>query len=126
MTKAEAIHGFFAGFGIPAYEEHHVPVYLDAAQTVENRPPYITYQYAESDFYGESVALTADIWAPLHERVYVTQKAAEIGAAIRPFRRLVCDDGYIIVTKGSPFSQCIADGHFEREYLNFTITFITN
>jgi len=126
MTKAEAIYAFFSGFGIPAYEEHSVPDYTDDAQTEENRPPYITYQCATDDFRGAPVAITAEVWDCSESWQFVHEKAAEIAASIGRFKRLVCDDGYIVVTKGSPFMQDYADGIYKRAYLNLYLTFITN
>ena len=126
MTKYEAIHAFFSSFSIPAYEEHSVPDYLDDAQTEENSPPYITYQMAVDNFRGAPVAITADVWGRSESWQFVHEKAAEIAASIGRYKRLVCDDGYIVVTKGSPFAQDYADGIYKRAYLNLNLTFITN
>lgn len=126
MTKAECIYQFWNSFGIPAYEEHSVPTWTDDAQTEEIRPPYITYQLALDSFRGRSVAVTADIWDCSEAWDYVNAKADEIAAAIGSFKRLLCDEGYILVTKGSPFAQNYADGIYKRNYLNLYFTFITN
>lgn len=126
MTKAEAIHGFFAGFGLPAYEEHSVPAYTDAAQTEPTKPPYITYQFASSDFFGGAVALTADVWDLSESWKLVEAVCDAISRAVTPFCRLSCDDGCIVVTKGSPFAQHIGDDVYKRAYLNLYFTFITN
>ena len=126
MTKYEAIHAFFSSFSIPAYEEHSVPDYLDDAQTEENSPPYITYQMAVDNFRGAPVAITADVWDRSESWQFVHEKAAEIAASIGRYKRLVCDDGYIVVTKGSPFASDYADGIYKRAYLNLNLTFITN
>lgn len=126
MTKAEAIHNFWAGFGVPAYEEHSVPAYTDAAQTEPTVPPYITYQAAVSDFWGDSVPLTADIWDMSESWERVETLCSAISRAVVPFCRLTCDDGYILITKGSPFSQHVGDDVYKRAYLNLYFTFITN
>lgn len=125
MTKAEAIQAFFESFGLRAYEEHSVPVYLDDAQTTENTPPYITYQLATDDFRGGTVAITADVWDCSESWEFVNETAAAIAGDIGSFKRLSCDDGYIIVTKGSPFSQSYADDIYKRAYMNLNLTFIT-
>lgn len=126
MTKAECIHAFFSSFGIPAYEEHCVPEWLDDAQTRENRPPYITYNYALDDFRGDPAAITCDIWDCSETWDFLEETAVTISQEIGRFKRLVCDDGYIIITKGSPFAQPFADTPYKRYYLNLTLTFITN
>ena len=126
MTKAECIHEFFSSFNLRAYEEHSVPVYLDDAQMEENTPPYITYQLATDDFRGGPVAITADVWDCSESWQFVNEKSDEIADYIGRARWLVCDDGYIMVTKGSPFAQSYADGIYKRKYLNLNLTFITN
>lgn len=125
MTKAEAIHAFFSGYGLRAYEENSVPVYLDDAQTAENIPPYITYQLATDDYRGGSVAVTADVWDCSESWEYVNEVAAAISGDIGSYKRLTCDDGYILVTKGSPFAQNLADDIYKRVYMNLNLTFIT-
>lgn len=126
MTKAEAIHAFFAGFDLPAYEENSVPDYTDDAQTTETRPPYITYQLAVDDFHGNGTAITAEIWDCSESWQLINEKVDEIAAYIGRRRMLSCDDGYIAVTKGSPFAQNYADEVYKRAYMNLNLTFITN
>lgn len=126
MTKLQAIHDFFSSFGLPAYEEHSVPAYQDAAQTVETAPPYITYQLAVSSFPGEPVAITADIWDLSESFTALEQYADRIRRKVVPFCRIVCDDGYILVTMGSPFTSYLADGDVKRAYMNLEFHFITN
>lgn len=124
MNRFEAIHEFFSSFGIPAYEEHSVPVWLDDAQTEENRPPYITYEPADGDFFGGAVFITANVWDCSDSWKFVNEKSAEIGNAIGRFARLVCEDGVICVTKGSPFSQPFAEGNYKRRVLNIVLHFM--
>lgn len=126
MTKYEALYSFFASFGMAAYEESSVPVYSDTAQTSEIRPPYITYQAADADFWGGSVAITADIWDNSDSLTLCEDTARAISAAVLPFKKLACEDGYILITKGSPFSQPVPDDYFKRVSLNFWLTFVTN
>lgn len=126
MTKAEAIHAFYSSFGIPAYEENSVPHWLDDAHTIENQPPFLTYEYAEGWFFGESVAVTANIWDLSDSWDFVTRKSQEIAAEIGHFKKLPCDQGYILVTKGSPYAQNFADGSYKRKYMNLYFTFVTN
>lgn len=128
MNKAESIHAFFSSFGIPAYEENSVPDYLDDAQAEKNEPPYITYQLATDEFRGEPAAITADIWDCSESWAFLNNIVDEISEAIGRHKSLLCDDGYIIVTKGNPFAQSISDDTdiYKRKYLNLTLTFITN
>ena len=126
MTKLEAIHSFFAGFDLPAFEESAVPAWTDDAQTAENQPPYITYHIALSEFRGEPVSVTCDVWDLSESWEFAEAKADEIAKAIGRFRKISCDDGAIVITKGSPFAQPYADGPYKRMYMNLMLTFITN
>jgi hypothetical protein len=126
MTKYEAIHAFFASFGLPAYDEASVPTWTDDELTQGNVPPYITYHAAVSHFYGLPAAVICNVWDVSDSWALVDAKADEIGLSVGGFRRLVCDEGYIVVTRGDPFAQRYADGPFKRQYINLVFTFITN
>ena len=162
MTKAEAIHAFFSSYGIPAYQEHSVPVYLEPEPEPEpeqdtaeaepsgddqsgdepepapapavipaewppkNEPPYITYELATSDWFGEPVSVTASIWDCSESWQFVNELADTIAASLRTFKRLQCDDGIIVVWKGSPFAQSWADGAYKRKILQLEFLFVTN
>lgn len=126
MTKAQAIHDFFSSFDLPAYDESAVPTWTDDAQTVENAPPYITYHFAVSDWKGEPVGVICNVWALSESWEFVDEKADEIAKRIGSFCTIRCDDGLIVVTKGSPFSQPYSDGPYKRAFINLTFTFITN
>jgi len=173
MTKAEAIHAFFSSYGIPAYQEHSVPVWLEPEPDEEpeetpaaeaepetpaesepepsgddqsgdepepapapsvipaewppkNAPPYITYELATSDWYGEPVSVTASIWDCSESWQFVNDLADTIAASLRTFKRLQCDDGIIVVWKGTPFAQSWADGAYKRKILQLEFLFVTN
>lgn len=128
MTKAECLHAFFAGFGLRAYEENSVPAWLDASQTVENAPPYLTYELATDEFRGEPVQIAVNLWDRSGSWQMLNELTDTISAEIGRCKRLVCDDGIICVTKGSPFAQnapAEADND-KRKLLHIDLTFITN
>lgn len=124
MTKAEALHAFFSSFDIPAYEEHSVPVWLDDAQTQENRPPYITYELLTAERL-ETVQITVNVWDISDSWRGVNAKAAEIGAAVGRFKVLNFTGGAVVIAKGEPFAQSFADGVYKRKILNLELTYIT-
>lgn len=123
MTKSAAIYQFWAGFGLPAYEENAVPTGEDAPAF-----PYITYQLITDDF-GNDVALTASAWYRGSSWVNANAKAEEIGAAIgRGGTMLSCDNGAIWLKKGSPFAQRTGDESdtlIKRIYFNISAEFLT-
>lgn len=121
MDKGQAIHKFWAGFGIPAYDEESVP---DDAKM-----PYITYNVA-MDSIGNQVPLTASIWYHSTSWAEVSRKAEEIAEHIVKMHpiSIEIDTGRIYITKGSPFAQRMADetDTVKRIYLICNGEYLTN
>ena len=107
MTKADALHTFWAGFGLPAMLEEAVP---DRGGVDY---PYITYNQVTDSFERE-VYITASIWDRTAPGYNATQaldaKVEEISNAIgqggiwQPY-----DGGYIWIRRGSPFCNSLGD-----------------
>lgn len=119
MDKWQALHSFWNGFGIPAYDALTVP---DNAVA-----PYITYDAAVGEF--ESVVeLTASIWYHSTSWAEISRKADEIAKSIKPYLIFPVENGYIYITKGSPFAQRMADeqDRMKRVYLVLQAEFFTN
>ena len=128
MTKAEALHAFFAWFGLRAYEENNVPDRL--ADGSENAPPYITYEYVSDswDSTGESFPVAVNLWDRSGSRQYLDELTDAIAQAVGRYKRLDCDSGCIIITKGAPFAQAAPSGFDpddKRVLINLNLTFIT-
>lgn len=120
MTKEEALHSFFSGFGIPAYEENTVP---DSATL-----PYITYSVVTGDFYSGSVAISRSVWYRATTWTGINAKAEEISRFLGLGGKIVrCDTGGLWIKRGTPFRQNMADPDdtIRRKYLNFEVDFIT-
>ena len=121
MNKAQAIHRFWSGFGIPAYDEQTVP---DNAKM-----PYITYRVV-TDSIGNVCNLTGSIWYRSTSWKEVSDKAAEVAkfVAQEGFTKLKLDDGYVWFTNGTPFAQRMSDpasDMIRRIYLNIQAEFLT-
>ena len=121
MDKEQAIHTFWSGFGIPAYDEQTVP---DNAKM-----PYITYRVV-TDSIGNVCNLTGSIWYRSTSWREVSDKAAEVAQAVGQygFTKLKLDDGYVWFTKGAPFAQRMSDpasDMIRRIYLNVQAEFLT-
>lgn len=121
MNKEQAIHTFWSGFGIPAYDEQTVP---DNAKM-----PYITYRVV-TDSIGNVCNLTGSIWYRSTSWREVSDKAAEVAQAVGQygFTKLKLDDGYVWFTKGAPFAQRMSDpasDMIRRIYLNVQAEFLT-
>ena len=104
MTKAAAICDFWAGFGLPAFEENSVPSGVD-----EPAFPYITYQLI-TDSFGDDVAMTASLWYRDSSWVKANAKADEISEAIGYGGDVILyDGGNIWIKRGKPFAQRMGD-----------------
>lgn len=120
MDKWEALHEFWAGFGIPAYDENTVPH--------EAVMPYITYTVS-TDGLDAPVALTASLYYRTKRWDEISQKADEIARAITNMNppALPFETGRLYITKGSPFAQRMpeADDSVRRIDINITAEFFT-
>lgn len=101
MDKAQALHAFWAGFDLPAYDESTVP---------EDAPfPRITYQVSTGSW-DDAILLSASVWYYSRSWEAITQKSDEIEDYIgRGGTILPVDIGAIWLKRGSPFSQRMSD-----------------
>lgn len=101
MNKSQAIHSFWSGFGLSAYDQYTVP---DDAKM-----PYITYSVSESEF-DEPVMLTASLWYRSQSWEDITIKSYEISDYISLGGKIIdIDNGKIWIYRGTPFSQRMSD-----------------
>lgn len=121
MTKTEALHTFFSGFGIDAYAATSVPndVML----------PYLTYEAKTAALADGEVSLSVNLWYYTDSEKVPNAKADEIGKAIGAGGVMLrCDDGAIWLKRGSPFCQAMpvqSDSAIKHRYLNITAEYIT-
>lgn len=119
MNDVQAIHSFWSGFGIPAYDENTVP---DDA-----RMPYITYE-ASSGYFGNDVQRTGSLWYRSSSWAAISEMAERIGNYIgRGGKVIRCDRGAIWLKRGSPWSQRMgepSDDMVRRIVLNLEIEFL--
>ena len=119
MTPLQALHNFWSGFSIPAYDENTVPD--DAAL------PYITYE-ASKDFFGPAIAQSASIWYRSPSWADITAKEQEIAAYIgRGGLMIGCEGGAIWIKRGQPWAQRqpdASDDAIRRIVLNLEVEFL--
>ena len=119
MTKEQAYHAFWAGFGWKTYDENTVP---------DDAPlPRITYNFAFAEF-GDPVALSVSVWDRSTSWSSVTQKASEIYSRIGLGGRIIpYDGGYIWIKRGQPFFQRMADENdsIRRIYIVLEVEYLT-
>lgn len=122
MWKEHAIHQFWSGFGLPAYD----------ATTVDDdaEMPYITYDVSTGSI-EDFILLTGSIWYRSISWTTVTQKAHEIEEYLTMMSppAIKIDGGRAYFTKGTPFSQRIAepnDDTVRRIFLQVNAEFLTN
>ena len=128
MDKAQALHSFWSGFGIPAIDENSA--YDEKAkQQLGISDRYIAYEVGTGDIVTGPVALTASIWYRSTSWTDISQKAEAVNAAIGyGGYRAEIDGGYIWITKGSPFARRLideADLSWRRIIFNINAEFLT-
>lgn len=101
MNKEQALHAFWSGFGLSAYDENSVP---DTAAL-----PYITYEVSSDDF-GNVIALTASLWYRSTSWEDITTKEQQIADFIgRGGRMVAFTGGAMWIRKATPWAQRMAD-----------------
>ena len=123
MDKEQALHKFWSGFGLTAYDENTVPD--DALAT--NKGKYLTYNVATASL-DEPTPLYANLWYKSSSWAEITVKANQMaeaigrGGAIVPF-----DGGYIWICRGAPFSQRMPDEDdtIRRIYINVMAEYLS-
>jgi hypothetical protein len=120
MTKSGALYTFWAGFGIPAFEENSVP---EGAEF-----PYITYESGLDGFGGEML-LSGSVWYRSTSWVDANAKAEEIGGALGyGGMRIPCTGGRLWIRRGSPSARASGDPDddlIRRMIINIEVMFLT-
>lgn len=121
MDKAQALHDFWSGFGLPAYDETTVP---DGATM-----PYITYNVA-TDSLDSVLPLHAQLWYKSSSWAEITRKSEEIAESIAEHGYAIksVEGGYLWLVKGQPFAQRMRednDDQIRRIYINVTAEYLT-
>lgn len=122
MTKAAALYTFFSQFGLNVWPENSVPTGDDAPNF-----PYLTYEVTTSADL-DKVLVSASLWYRETAWTRINAKADQISAAIGGAYALECDDGGMIIRRGTPFAQSMDDPNdnlIKRKLLNIEITFCT-
>jgi len=122
MTKNAAIQSFFESFGLPAFPSASVPTSGDEMPSF----PYLTYS-APTSYDMDLVLCNASLWYRTESWTGINAKTEEIGKYISKSLLLDCDDGGIIIRKGTPFAQPMGDdtdNMIKRKILSFEFTFV--
>ena len=118
MDSIQALHKFWSGFGIKAYDEGTVP---DGAEF-----PYITYDVVQ-DAFDYPVAMTASIWYYGKSWVEIEQKKKEVLKEIKSGGKVIhYDDGAFWIKGASPLAQRMTDTNdmVRRYVINVYVEFM--
>ena len=119
MDKAQALNTFWNSFGLPAYDSQTVPPDVTL--------PYITYE-TKTDSLDNSLMLTNSIWYRSTLWRDIEQKSEDVAERLGLGGEVVkIDDGYLWLTKGSPFAQRMSDpdDSIRRIVINVRAEFLT-
>lgn len=120
MTPLQALHNFWSGFGIKAYDVYTIP---DDAKL-----PYITYE-ASNDFFGSDLMQSVSLWYRSTSWADITAKEHEIAQYIgRGGVMVPCDGGAIWIKREQPWAQRMddpSDNMIRRIVLNIQTEYLT-
>ena len=120
MTAEQAIHAFWSGFSLTAYDENSV----DEKAVL----PYITYSLSY-DTFDNQVSMVANLWYQSTSWMGITNKLHEISEGITQSGKvLTTDNGYIWIKRGSPFGQRMGDAenNIKRMLINVSAEYFQN
>ena len=121
MDSAQAIHSFWSGFGLPAYDENTTPDNVSF--------PYITYELTLDNITGGNISLSASLYYKSYSWSEITKKSDEIFKKIGLGGVIIqVDDGVIWIKTGTPFSRRMDepnDDSIRRVVLNISVEFLT-
>lgn len=119
MNKYQALHSFWSGFDIKAYDETSVP---DNAAL-----PYITYEVSGDNF-NHTLFLTASLWYRSSSWADIQTKEQQIAEYIgRGGKNISYDGGMMWIRMGNPWMQRMSepsDDMIRRIVLNTIVEFI--
>lgn len=122
MNKWTVLHDWFSSFGVKAYQE----------QTSKTATlPYIDYELSFGNIDTSPIALTFSYRERSSDWEGCYLKAEQISADIgRWGKRLVVDDGYIVIQRGAAFAQPMddisGDDTIRRMVFNIDVFFFTS
>lgn len=123
LNKSQALHDFWSGFELPAFDESTVPTGATAPPF-----PYITYSIA-TDSIGNDIGLSGSLWYRSTSWTAIDQKAEEIEKALYDMTSPIkIDGGFLWLKRGSPFARRMSDPNddmIRRIYINITAEFLT-
>lgn len=128
MNKYQALHSFWSGFGLKAYDETSVPDYVAVnGVNVKLEPPYITYETSGGNF-DHTLYQTASLWYRSDFWTDVQAKEQQIADFIgRGGRIIKYTGGGLWIRMGSPWMQRMAepsDDTIRRIVLNVIVEFM--
>ena len=131
MDKTQAYYYLWSQFGMPAYDENSVPddetfKKMIESGVIKSKFPYITYQVIVDDI-DYPVFPSASVWYRSESWEDIDLKMIEISGKIGQMKPIKLDNGYMYVTKGTPWAQRMADEDrtVKRYVLNLGIEFLT-
>lgn len=120
MDRFQAIHSFWSGFGVPAYNRYAVP---DDATF-----PYLTYETAVGSL-DDLIPLSASLWYRSDSLAALSRKTEEIYRFIveNDPVTIEIDGGYLWLYKSGAFAQDQASGNdsIKSKYITIYAEFIT-
>lgn len=124
MNKEQAIHSFWSSFGWTAIDEQSA-----YDESMDIKYPYISYEVAVAEL-DEPISLAADLWDRSTSWKNVTEKSEEIAKRIKAQSPIPLKEGYMWITKGTPFAQRMAEdtglADVRRVHININVEFFTS
>lgn len=121
MNKYQALYKFFNSFGIPFYLDTNVPNQKEISY------PYGTYQ-SVNGMWTDIVSITVRLYYRTSSEVEINKMVESIAYKINGGHYVVCDEGAMFISAGTPFCQAVIDDTdtmIKSRYINMNIEYLT-
>lgn len=120
MNKYKALNNWFNQFGIPFYLETNVP------SENEIEYPYGTYQSVIGNWTDEA-SIAVRVYDRSNKEIRINKFVDSLAEQLKHGTMVLCDEGAMHLTAGSPFCQAITDKEdrtIRSRYINVNIEYL--
>lgn len=117
-SQTAAVHAWLEkALGIKCHTEGDVPT--------DARVPYATHRIPTGTW-GATSSMEVDVWCEHGHTAEAAGYAGRLRTALGMGGAIVpCDGGAVVLRRGTPFAQPVADDRAERMYVNVDIEYLT-
>ena len=134
MTKDKALHAFMNKFmevvvgGAYKADNIYSYAYPSTAVPTDAKLPYMTYEVSDGEFMDGDIPIVVNMWFRTTSEAVPNKAVRDFRAYIEMNEMITCDEGFIWVKPGFPFSNAMQDDtdiYVKRRFINLFLEYLT-